>query len=324
MSETDLGIVVVSWQTRALTLSCLEHAFRAVDALAPGRRAELRLVDNGSSDGTVEAARERWPGLDLVALPENRGYAAGCNAGMDGMRGRVLLLLNSDAEITASAIEAALDHFDREPRAGAVGVELRHEDGRPQNAIHAFPGPARELAPRWLLESLWPGRFPSKRRPPRAPVAVEAVLGAALFVRREVVDEIGGLDEGYFFFLEETDWCWRMGRAGWTVWFVPGAPVRHLSGASSKRRSAAATRIEFHRSLYRFVGLHRGRAARAAMMAVRVVRTLGTSFLLLFAAPFSEKERGRLAERTALLAWHVRGLPASGGLREVAREARSR
>lgn len=320
---SDLSVVVVSFDTRDLTLHCLGR-LRSALAREPALAADVHVVDNGSRDGTAAAVREAFPGFDLIPLSENRGYAAGNNVGLAAARGPVILLLNTDAEIDRPAIDLALAFFAREPGAGAVGLELRHPDGRPQNAIHAYPGPLRELCPRWLLEWLRPGRFPSKRRPVSGPVEVEAVQGAALFVRADAVREVGPLDEGYFFFLEETDWCWRLRDAGWQVWHLPGAPVRHASGQSSKRPRPGPTRIEFHRSLYRFVERRRGRAARAAMVAVRVVRTLGTLALLGFAVPFSSRQRSRFGERWTLLVWHLRGLPPTAGLREVAPPARSR
>jgi len=322
---TPLSVVIVSWETRDLTLNCVDCVRRALDPRSgPTLEAEVCVVDNGSRDGTAAAVRERFPEVRCLELPGNRGYAAGANAGLAATAGRIALLLNTDAEITRQAIDAALALFEREARAAAVGVQLVREDGSPQGSVHAFPGPWRELVPRWLGERVCPRRFPSPRNRPLRPQPVEAVLGAALFVRREALEEVGGLDDGYFFFLEETDWCWRLRDAGWQVWFVPGAPVRHLSGASSKRVLPARTRIEFHRSLYRFVLRSRGRAARAGMIAVRVARTLGTALLLAPAAPFSRRQRARLAERWALLAWHARGMPETGGLREVAGGARPR
>jgi hypothetical protein len=320
---SDLSVVVVTWETRALTLHCIETLLAALDE-APALHADVHVVDNASTDGTTDALRERHPGVDVVVLPENRGYAAGNNAGLVRARGPVTLLLNTDVEITREAIDRALAFFDAEPRAGLVGIALCHPDGRPQNAIHAHPGPLRELAPRWLLERLAPRRFPSKRVAPPGPVVVEAVLGAALFARAEAVREVGLLDEGYFFFLEETDWCWRMREAGWQVWHLPGPAVVHRSGESSKRRRPGPTRIEFHRSLYRFVERRRGRASRAAMVTVRLARTVGTLALLALAAPFSGHSRARLAERWSLLVWHLRGCPEAGGLRKVAPTAQSR
>jgi hypothetical protein len=144
--------------------------------------------------------------------------------------------------------------------------------------------------------------------------AVDAVRGAALFVKREVVEEVGLLSEDYFFFLEETDWCLRMGRAGWSVLFVPEARVAHGLGASSKRVDPLATRIEYHRSLYHFLRVHRGESTVRAVRAIRVLKSLASVVLLGLVAPFSAPARRRGAERRALLRWHFAGCPATGGL----------
>ncbi len=312
---TDLSVVVVNWNTRELVLACLDSVRASLFEERPAPRAEVIVVDNGSSDGSADGVAERFPDVELIRLSANRGFAGGCNAALERARGDVVLLLNSDATLTREAVVRALELFAREPRVGAAGVQLVHPDGRLQNSIHAFPSAWTELAPRALLEALWPARYPSKRRPPRAPTDVEAVLGAALFVRRTAVEEVGPLDDGYFFFLEETDWCWRLRRAGWRVVHLPDARIVHLSGASSKRRDPAAARIEFHRSLYRFLRLHRGRGVATLAMAVRMLRAAGTILLLAPLALVSPRQRGRLGERWAVLAWHLRGCPASTGLR---------
>ncbi|MCZ6465254.1 MAG: hypothetical protein O7A09_13045, partial [Proteobacteria bacterium] len=176
------------------------------------------------------------------------------------------------------------------------------------------PGLATELVPARLREVLLPARFPSKRRRYEQPIDVEALRGAALFVRRAAVDAIGPLCEDYFFFLEETDWCWRLRRGGWRVRLVPGAPVVHLLGASSKRRHPAATRIEYHRSLYRFLREHRGHAVALAVAVLRAARLLGSVLLLAAPAAASAPARARLVERFQVLLWHLRGCPAGAGL----------
>jgi len=319
LSATILDVVVVTWNTRELTLRCLEALRRAL-ARPPALAARVCVVDNGSVDGTAEAVEAAFPGFRVVRLAQNRGFAAGANAGLRGGEAEVVLLLNSDARIDREALDRVLALFEREPRVGIAGLQLVRPDGRRQSSTHRFPGPLRELVPRALPELLRPRRHPSSRRPPPAAVDVEAVLGAALFVRRRAVREVGELDEGYFFFLEETDWCWRMGRAGWRVVFVPDARAVHESGASSKRRPglAAATRIEFHRSLYRFVERTRGPRAARFVAGWRFLRALGTALLLAVPALFAGRPRRRLAERAALLRWHLRGRPAGEGLSGVA------
>ncbi len=324
MSAVDLSIVVVAWNTRELVLECLDRIdqeLRCESAPSgpnrpdpPDRTIEVWLVDNGSQDGTAAAVRERTPWVEVIALPENTGYACGNNAALSRVRGRVVLLLNSDVQVNRAAVLRCLEVLDRTPDAGAVGPCLRHPDGRPQNTIHPFPSFWSELLPTVGLELLWPTRFPSKRRPPTEVRAVDAVRGAALFVKRDVLRQVGPLAEDYFFFLEETDWCWRIQRAGWRVLFVPDATVTHGLGASSKQVDPLATRIEYHRSLYRFLCLHRGESTARAVRAIRVAKSLASVALLSLAAPASARARRRLAERLALLRWHFAGCPAEGGL----------
>ncbi|MCG8589325.1 MAG: glycosyltransferase family 2 protein [Proteobacteria bacterium] len=308
----DLSIVVVSFETRALLLECLESLERALGDSPLAH--ETVVVDNGSGDGSAAAVTAACPWAEVLPLPHNLGFARGANAGLARTRGRHVLLLNSDTRVPVGALERAVAHLDAHPQVGLLGAQLLHPDGRLQNSIHAPPGVWTELLPTALLQWAWPARFPSKRRPPAQPVAVESVLGAALFVRRAVLDRVGGLPEDYFFFLEETDWCWEIRAAGWEVWHAPDVRIEHVSGASSKRRDPRLTRIEYHRSLYRFVRKRRGRAAAALVVVIRCVKLVGGLGLLTLAAPFSGRIRSRWRERAGVLVWHLGGCPSGVGL----------
>ena len=312
----DLSVVVVTWNTRELTERCL---CAVEDALAhcrarSGLASEVVVVDNGSRDGSAEQIRSGHPRLDLVVLDANRGFAAAANAGIARAAGRVLLLLNSDALIDSAALEACLGCLDAAPDVGVVGPQLLHADGRLQNSVHAQPSLATELLPTWLPELLLPRRFPSKRRRRSGPVDVAALKGAVFFVRREVIDVVGPLCEDYFFFLEETDWCRRIRGAGFRICLVPEARVVHLSGASSKRRDPIRTRIEFHRSLYHFMRVHRGPAAARAVRRLRTGRAAVSLVLTGVVAALSSRSRERWLERWWLLVWHWRGCPDDWGL----------
>jgi len=313
---SGLSIVVVSWNTRALALRCLAAAQQAASGFssATGTPVELVLVDNGSSDGTADAVRAALPSVRIVALPRNRGFAGGANAGCAAAGGDLLLLLNSDARVDASALIACWRHLDAHPRTGVVGPQLLHEDGRLQNSAHAFPAWIDELVPGFVIDLVAPRRRPAKRWVGTAPIAVDAVQGAALLVRRTVLDAVGGFDEGYFFYLEETDLCWRARRAGFGVDLVPAARVVHASGASSKRVAAIASRIEYHRSLYRFLRAHRGVGTSRLAAAVRTLRGAVTVAGLAPAALVSASARRRFVERRALLDWHLRGRPPDPSL----------
>ena len=320
MSAVDLSIVVLTWNGRELTLACLDSIDRELRQRADAGRIESEtvVVDNGSSDGTVAALRERHPWAEVVALPRNVGFAAGHNAGIArARRGRHVLLLNNDTVVRRGALERCVAFLDTHPDVGAVGPQLVYPDGRKQNSIHAYPSLLTEFVPRGLLETLLPRRFPSTRVALRGPVDVDAVLGACIAVRRAALDAIGPLPEDYFFFLEETDWLFRMTRAGWRVVHLPDAELVHVHGAGTKRRVPLETRIEYHRSLYHFFRKNRGPAQALGVVALRLLRLVAGLAALAPLALASARQRERFRQRLALLGWHLRGCPPSWGLSGV-------
>ncbi|MDP6981164.1 MAG: glycosyltransferase family 2 protein [Myxococcota bacterium] len=310
----DLSVVVLSYETKDLLLDCVESIEKALEGPALRGASEIIVVDNGSRDGSAEAIRERHPRVEVIALEDNRGFAGGNNVAIERAGGRYIALVNSDVVVEPDTFERVLEVFETRKDVGAAGVQLLHPDGRLQNSIHVFPSLWREVVPTWLLETLAPRRFPSKRRPPAEPIEVESVLGAVFVVRREVVDDVGPLCDDYFFFLEETDWCWRMAERGWKVLHLPNVRVVHASGASSKQKDAAATRIEYSRSLDRFLRAHRGAFEAEMVRVVRVTRHLLALLPLTLAGLFSARHRARLSSVMRLLRWHAAGRPAQWGL----------
>jgi GT2 family glycosyltransferase len=316
----DLSIVVVTWNTRELVLACLASIEAELDAGdgSPQLAIETCVVDNGSSDGSVEAIRRRFPWVRVVSLPRNVGFAAGTNAGLRVLRGRTVLLLNSDAQLVRGVLRRCVEHLDAHPDVGVVGPQLLNPDGSKQNSIHNFPILATELVPKGVFQYLFRRRFPSRRWAGDEPIDVEAVAGAALFLRACLLRDVGPLPEDYFFFLEETDWCLCVRAAGWRVVHLPSAFVVHLSGGSSKRRSPALTRIEYHRSLYRFFRKYRGRIPSSAVLALRFTKAL---FYVVTQAPLAiagTKHRARWGIHRDVFMWHLRGCPGSVGLGRLA------
>ena len=311
----DLSIVIVSWNTRALTLDCLA-SLEGVLAGAAGF-AEVLVVDNASSDGTAAAIRAQFPAVRVIASARNQGFAAGCNAGVRVASGRHVLFLNSDARIDSKALHGCVDFLDKQCDVGVVGPQLRRPDGRRRNSIHNAPTLVSELVPRALLQFLFRRRFPSWRWVGDRPLDVEAVTGAAFFARAAAIAEVGPLPEDYFLFLEETDWCLRMRRAGWRVVHLPTLFAVHAAGASSKRRNPALTRIEYHRSLYHFFRVNRGMGSMAMVFALRLLKA---GFYLVASAPAAlvggERGRARLRVHRDVLEWHLRGCPGSVGFAE--------
>lgn len=310
----ELSIVILSWNTCALTIRCVEEALRATCADPSLPTSEIIVVDNGSSDGTARALAQRFSNVEVVALPANVGFAAGANRGIARANGAMLLLLNSDALIDAKAVRRCLDVLGTDDAIAVVAPQLLSESGRPANSVHAFPSLATECVPAPLRRWLGAERGPHRRRPGSRPRPVEAVLGAALFMRGSALREVGGFCEDYFFYLEETDLCFRLSRAGFRVVFVPDAFVTHIGGASSKLAYPVATRIEFNRSLDLFFRRHRGRAVAAAVRWLRALRAVVGALLSALPARVSPAVARRHRARVGFALWHLRGRPPAAGL----------
>ncbi len=264
------SVVILSYNTRELTLDCLAHFAEPI----LDRGWQVILVDNGSTDGTAEAVAARFPRVQLIPSPENRGYAAGNNRGLRQARGEVVILLNSDVQTTPEALQALVDYLAAHPDVAAVSAGLRTPDGQPQAfAFGDEPRPSYLLR-RGLGRLL--GRAPLHDWAVDHPVDVDWVSGACLAVRRAALAQVGLLDEGFFLYFEDVDWCLRMRRAGWRVVYHPGIPVVHLGGASEPGRSAA-NRL-YYQSMARFYRKHYGRLWGWAIHA------LGLGYRLLLGA----------------------------------------
>ena len=312
----DLSIVIVNWNTRELLVRCLGsiQRFGGSGGQERGLRCETLVVDNGSEDGSAEAVARHFPWAELLEVGANLGFAAACNLGLRRARGRTALLLNSDTELTPGVLVRCVRYLEEHPDVGILGPRLVSPDGREQNAVHGHPGLLSELLPPGLLCRLLPGRFPSRHRGFCGPTEVPAVLGAALFVRRSLLEEVGLLPEDHFLFLEETDLCLRAARAGWRILHLPEVCVVHVHGASSKRPWPAETRIEYQRSLDRFLRKHRGPGLAQLAGLWRMAKTGFYVSLRAPAALLFRPIRRRWRQDCRVLAWYLRGRPEDWGI----------
>jgi GT2 family glycosyltransferase len=271
-----LSVIIVSWNVRSLLDGCLESLRPWLNHESAGAEApaEIIVVDNASSDGTVAWLRTAWPHVQVLASAKNLGFGRANNAGLARARGEWLLLLNPDTLVQPGAVETLITFLAAHPAAGMAAPRLLYGDGSLQRNAFRFPGLAQvvlDLFPLHsrLVESPLNGRYRAERQPDAAPFPIDHPLGAAMLIRRAVYEQVGGFDEGFFMYAEEVDWCRRIRAAGWEIWQVPAACIVHLAGQST-RQVAGRMYVELWRARYRFFAKHYPpRFRQAARLVVR-------------------------------------------------------
>jgi GT2 family glycosyltransferase len=269
----SVSVVVVTFNA----LPWIERALESV------RGHETIVVDHGSTDGTLELVRERFPEARLIEQ-ENKGLGGGSNAGMRIASGAYFLLLNSDAWALDDAVERLAAFADEHPEAAVVGPKLLNPDGSLQRSLRGFPSVwrlateylfLRKLAPRSrALNSFYGAGFDHDEVR-----EAEFLMGACLLVRREAADTVGLFDEDFFMFSEETDWCYRFRQAGWHVLFTPEAEFVHVGGATTRQNWGPMFREQVRGHL-RFLAKHRGpkEAERARTLLLVSLRLRALAF----------------------------------------------
>ncbi|MCP5097943.1 MAG: glycosyltransferase family 2 protein [Chloroflexi bacterium] len=258
-SLLDLSIVVVSWNVRGLLYACLQ----SIERNQAGLDLEVILVDSASSDGTVEMVKESFPWVKLIACNENVGFPRGNNMGIERANGRYILLLNPDTEIVGDALQTMLQYMESYQDVGVVGAQLLNTDGSVQSSRRRFP-----TLMTGFFESTWlQGAAPSLLRhyymldvPDNEQAEADWIMGACMFMRQEVVRQIGGMDEAYFMYSEELDLCHRIKANGWRVIYLPQAKIKHHYGKSSEQ-AVTSRHINFNRAKLRYFRKYHGRIA---------------------------------------------------------------
>jgi N-acetylglucosaminyl-diphospho-decaprenol L-rhamnosyltransferase len=292
MQNTPIAVVIVSFNTLDLLRNCLASLRNCTLPL------QIVVVDNASRDGSAAMVRAEFPEVELHALEQNLGFAAGNNLALQKLGlvvGRakqeagapaLCLLLNPDTVVHQGAIEALADFLMAHPRVGMVGPRLLNPDGSLQTAAFRFPTlsmtaldlfPPGEVLPGRLYNSWWHGRYPQEA-PGSAPFPIDHPLGACMLVRREVIEQVGVFDEGYFMYVEEVEWCWRIHQAGWAIWQVPAAQVTHVGGAATSQFRAKMFVALYHSRL-RFFRQHYAPALANSHKAIIVLGMLRFALL---------------------------------------------
>jgi hypothetical protein len=248
-TQTDLAIVIVSYNTREMLRDCL----KAIPAAVNGLSFQVYVVDNNSTDGSAEMVAQEFPEVDLTASRENLGFTRGNNVALARAQARHLLLLNPDTEAEPESLSRLVAFMDSHPEAGACGPKLLNTDGSLQRNGAKFPTLLREFLSVTGLRRLAMRRYETSLGYGREDFdqlcEVDQVSGACLLVREEVMRQVGMLDERFFMFYEEVEWCWRIKKAGWKVYYVPDSRVTHHWMGSVKQQSKKMTALMFKSQL---------------------------------------------------------------------------
>lgn len=232
--SNTLSIVIVNWNTIGLLRDCLRSVYDNLGDLD----AEVIVVDNASQDGSADMVAEEFPRAKLIRNSENRGFAAANNQALAVAGGRHILLLNSDTVVHGDVLARSVAYLESNPDVGVMGCRVLNGDGTMQPTCSRFPTLLNLiLLTSGLWKLPWPpflDRYQMRRWDRHDERDVEVVTGCYMLVRREAFEQVGYLDESFFFFGEETDWCRRFRDAGWKVRFAPVGEITHYGGGSSR------------------------------------------------------------------------------------------
>ena len=253
-----LSIIIVSWNVRSELLDCL----RSIQQNVPSHSYEVIVVDNASTDGTIDAVKQGFPEIQLIANTKNSGFAAANNDGIKQSRGEYILILNPDTITPSSSLDVLVKFMDDNKDVGMCGPKLLNCDGTAQQSIHRFPsfrgalhrhtafkflGIFKNQYKKWIMKDV---SYDNQ-------MDVDQVMGAALMTRRSLLKSVGLMDERFFMYYEEVDLCYRIKQAGWRIVYVPEATITHLGGCSS-RQIPAGKHIMAMTSLLLFFRKNRG------------------------------------------------------------------
>lgn len=261
----DLSIIIVNWNTRDLLNQCLESVY----ANPPANKFEVIVVDNGSTDASVPMIREQFSQVRLFENTQNVGFVRANNQAIRECIGRHVLLLNSDTIVKPNSLTKMVGFLDEHPEAGIVGAFIENPDGTPQRCFGSFPTILTESVYAWGLDS-W-SLISKWFTPP--PVSsnecwqTDWVIGAALMVRHDIFNAVGGLDEEYFMYSEEVDLCYRVKKNGWQNYILGNSPIIHLGGQSS-RQIPAPMKAELFRSKVKYFRKNHNSLVAAFMQLV--------------------------------------------------------
>jgi len=288
----NVSIIVVNWNTKALLRDCLNSVYEQIRD-----DYEIIVVDNASTDGSKEMVRNDFPKVVLIENNKNRGFAAANNQGMAVAKGKYVLLLNSDTIVLDNCISNIVSFADKHHRAGVIGCRVLNSDSTLQQTCFMFPS----ILNLFLSSSYLYKIFPKSRFFGRELMTwwdandireVDIVKGCFMLVRREAIEEVGGMDENFFMYAEETDWCYRFKKNGWKVLFAPVGEIIHYGGQSTTQIPVAMI-VQLRLSILKFIKKHYGRPSHIMarfLVALFFAVRLPIWFAMLFLRPAVRSE----------------------------------
>jgi GT2 family glycosyltransferase len=310
-----LSVLIINRNTQSLLASCLD----SVNATIPPLPYEIIVVDNGSTDASLGFVRSLGASVHLIRNHTNLGYAKAVNQAITVATGKYLLILNTDITLTETAVAQLVEFMAHTPDAGIAGGQLLNPDGSNQNSIAPYPSLITELIGKSFLRLVFPGKYYHKHFSFKTPVAIDSLVGAAILVRKEAIDKVGNLDERFFFYFEETDWCKRFVTQGYKIYFLPKVQIIHKQGQSIPGEQKLRGRIEYAISRYLYFKKYFSPLSRLILriglivkLIVELVTNIIFGLITLFLIP---AVRNRLKIAGAVLYWHLCGCPIIWGLR---------
>ena len=302
--DCALSVVIVNWNTRDILHECLSSIAR--ETALPH---EVIVVDNASTDGSAEMVRSSHPHVTLITNVQNHGFAAANNQGLRIARGRKVLLLNPDTIVLDGAIDRIADWLDAHPDVGCVGCQVMEDETTIQRTSFADPGPLNLALVEFGIQRMAPrhrifGRSEYGDWDRRSQRDVDVVSGMFMMVPRHVLDQVGLLDEAFFVYSEEADWCRRIRDAGWRCVFVPEARILHLDGGGkSTTQIRSRMHVQMQKSKMVYLRKHFGLPGVVAGRAI----FLGSSLLRLLLAARRRNDKATAHRRLALasLRYHL-------------------
>jgi GT2 family glycosyltransferase len=308
----DVSIIIVSWNTRELLRDCIDSIIKQTRRIS----YEIIVVDNASTDDSASMCEQSFPAVKLIANSINRGFAAANNQGMQIASGRYTLLLNPDTIVLDAAIDRCVAYADAHPDIGVVGCQVLERDGHIQQTGFSFPSPWTLFLTLTGLPRLFP-RSPLFGKPQLgwwrrdSEKDIDVISGMFMLVRQEAIQQVGVMDESYFIYAEEADWCFRFYKAGWRRVFFPNAKIIHVDGGGKSTSQVnvkmlvqlqKSTMIYFRKNL----GFASWMTAKVLFLLSNATRSLG--WFIPSVVTRDPIARGKAAAATAAFRFHLFGV----------------